>query len=214
MIKNNKWKLLVSSIVILLPIVAGLFLWNKLPEQIAVHWGVDGNPDRFAGRSFAVFAPSGFMLALHWVCVIVTALDHKNRDQNGKVIGLIFWLCPFISIFMGAVVYAAALGMEFSVISLVPAIVGILFVVIGNYMPKCKQNHTIGIRIKWTLESEANWAATHRLCGKAWVIGGILLMLCIFLPESVTAYSVIIILSLLAIIPIVYSYVYHRRQSK
>ncbi len=68
MIKKNIWRLLISSVIILLPIVAGLLLWNSLPERIATHWGADGKADGWSGKTFTVFALPLIMLALHCVC--------------------------------------------------------------------------------------------------------------------------------------------------
>ncbi|MCH5188446.1 MAG: SdpI family protein [Oscillospiraceae bacterium] len=211
MIKKNKWKLLISSIVTLLPVIVGLIMWDSLPERMATHWGFTGAADGFSSRPFAVFALPLILLAGHWVCVIVTAADPKNKNQTQKAVSLVFWICPFVSLFSGAVIYAAAFGMNFSINILLPVVTGLIFIVIGNYLPKCKQNYTMGIKVAWTLENEENWNATHRFGGRVWVIGGVLLMLCAFLPNTVMYYVFIVLISLLGIIPVIYSYVYYRR---
>lgn len=211
MIKKNKWKLLVSSIVTLLPILAGLILWNRLPERMATHWGFAGSADGWSSKAFAVFGLPLIMLASHWVCVIVTVADPKNKNQTQKAVSLVFWICPFVSLFSGAVIYASAFGMDFGMDILLPIVTGLIFVVIGNYLPKCKQNYTVGIKVAWALENEENWNATHRFGGKVWVIGGVLVMLCAFLPKTVSLYALIVLLLLLGIIPVIYSYVYYRR---
>ena len=213
MIKKNKRKLLISSIIILLPVIAGLILWDRLPERMATHWGITGAADGFSSKPFAVFAMPLFVLAVHWICVIITAADPKNKRQTKKVIGLIFWFCPVISLFASAAIYAAAFGMDFGINILLPVVIGLAFVIIGNYLPKCKQNYTVGIKVIWALENEENWNATHRFGGRVWVIGGVLLMLCAFLPKAVMYYALIALLTLLVIIPVIYSYVYYRKQS-
>ena len=210
-IKKNKWKLLISSIVTLLPVIVGLIMWDSLPERMATHWGFNGVADGFSSRPFAVFALPLILLAVHWVCVIVTAADPKNKNQTQKAVSLVFWICPFVSLFSGAVIYAAAFGMNFSINILLPVVTGLIFVVIGNYLPKCKQNYTMGIKVAWTLENEENWNATHRFGGRVWVIGGAVLMLCAFLPQSVMYYVFFVLIMLLGIIPVIYSYVYYRR---
>ena len=214
MIKKNKLKLIISSIVILLPIVAGLLLWDVLPDRMVTHWGADGAVDGFGSRFFAVVVPPVLILILHWVCVIVTSLDPRNKNQNEKALGLIFLICPFISLFANTMIYSTALGMEFGGEKIMIILVGLMFFAIGNYMPKCRQNHTLGIKVKWTLESEANWNATHRFCGRVWLFGGVILMMCAFLPTSVIPFALIVILTVLAALPLVYSYVYHRKQMK
>lgn len=214
MIKKNKWKLILSSAVILLPLLAGLILWNKLPEQMITHWGADGNADGWSSRAFAVFGLPLFILAMHWLCALFTAKDSKNKDQNKKVFGMVLWICPIVSLFAGAAIYAAALGKAFDMNMIGLLLIGLMFVVIGNYLPKCKQNHTIGIKVMWTLSDEENWNATHRFGGKVWVIGGLLLMACAFLPETAIPWAVVLLLPILAVTPVVYSYIYYRRQRK
>ena len=87
-----------------------------------------------------------------------------------------------------------------------------MFILIGNYLPKCKQNHTIGIKIPWTLNSEENWNATHRFSGKVWVICGILILFSIFLPTNFAAYAMIAVAAVMVALPIIYSYNYYKRQ--
>lgn len=214
MIKNNKWKLLISSIIILLPILFGIIFWNELPEQMTTHWGADGSADGWSVKAFAVLGLPLFILVLHWVCVFFTSKDHKNKNQNKKVFGMIWWICPILSVFANGITYADAFGKEFNIGTLTLILIGLMFLVFGNYLPKCKQNYTIGIKVKWALQNEENWNATHRMGGKLWVIGGSIMMACVFLPETVIPWAMLILLPVLAVIPIVYSYAYHRKQLK
>ena len=93
-----------------------------------------------------------------------------------------------------------------------PIFVGILFTVIGNFLPKTKQTYTIGIRVPWTLNSEENWNKTHRMAGYLWVVCGILFIASAFLPESEILY--IILLCVIIFVPIIYSYVIYRKENK
>lgn len=213
-IEQNKWGLLMSSIVILLPIIVGLIFWNELPEQMATHWGIDGDADGWGSRVFAVFAMLIFILIMHWVCILFTFLDKKNKDQSRKALGMIFWITPMISLFANTTIYAAAFGKEFNTDVVMMFLIGLMFVVIGNYLPKCKQNYTLGIKVKWALENEENWNATHRFGGKVWVIGGLLMMAGTFLPENYGLFIMIAAMMVLAMVPVVYSYMYHKRQCK
>ena len=90
---------------------------------------------------------------------------------------------------------------------------GLLFMIIGNYLPKVKQNNTIGIRVVWTLQDEENWSATHRFSGKLWMASGILCMLCGLFEESMAA-LVLYIVSIMAaaIISILYSYLFYKKK--
>jgi len=212
MIRNRKGTLILTSVVILLPILAGLLLWNRLPERMATHWGVDGTADGWSGKAFAVFALPLILLVIHWLCVLVSVRDKGNRNQNRKVAGMVLWIVPLLSLYTGGMVYAAALGAAFSVERFVPLLMGALFLVIGNYMPKCRRNRTIGIRVKWTLESEENWNATHRMAGKLWVAGGVLCCFCAFLGEPGFLLSMVLVLPVMVVVPMAYSYAFFRKR--
>lgn len=211
MLKNNKGKLIISSLMILLPILFGLFFWDKLPERVPMHWGMNGEPDGWGSRAVAVFAMPAFLLAIHWLCLFGTSRDPKNREQNRKVLSLLFWLVPLVSFFASAMMYASALGARGGAVKVAHVFIGIVFLLVGNYLPKCKQNHTIGIKIKWTLENEANWNATHRATGKIWVAGGILTVLSAFLPQGVMPWAMVGVLFLLVLFPMIYSYTFYKK---
>lgn len=208
MLKQYKGKLVVSSLLILLPMLVGVCIWNKLPDPMPYHWNAAGDVDGYTSRAVAVFALPLFCLAMQWLCVFVTACDPKNRGQNVKVTGLVLWLIPLICAVVSAMMYTTALGYALSVTNLMMGFFGIIFVLVGNYMPKCKQNHTIGIKIPWTLNDEENWNATHRLAGRVWVIGGVLMLLCTLLPTAVLMWVFLALTLCMVLIPFVYSYVY------
>lgn len=214
MLKNNKWKLIVSSLIILLPIVFGLFCWNDLPDHMTTHWGMDGTADGWMGKEIAVFMLPVLMLALHWLCIWLTSRDHGNQNQNPKILGLMFWIVPVISLFANGVIYTASFGSELPSMSIVPLLLGAMFLFIGNYMPKCRQNMTIGVKVKWALENEENWNATHRFAGKVWFAGGLAVIACAFLPEKAMIGIMLPAILVIAVIPAVYSFLYHRKQVK
>ncbi len=211
MIKKNLKMLIITSVVILLPIVAGLILWNKLPEEVPIHFNAQGVVDGWSGKVTAVFAMPLFMLAVHWICMLVTTLDPKNKNITEKNINLVLWITPVLSIFVGGIIYSFALGYELNINTIFPFFFGIFFIVIGNYMPKCKQSYTIGIKVPWTLESEENWNYTHRLAGKTWVIGGLLIIALSFLK---TVWIFMAITIIMVIIPVIGSYLFHKKENK
>ena len=113
MLKKNKLKVIVSSIVILLPMLFGLIMWDKLPDTMTTHWGADRNADGFSGKVFAVFGLPSIILVLHFVCLLFTLLDKKQKEQNLKALGMIFWILPIVSLFTNGIMYSAAFGKEF-----------------------------------------------------------------------------------------------------
>lgn len=214
MIRENKKKLILTSIVILLPILIGLILWNKLPDQVPTHWNSAGEVDGWSSKVFAVFGLPIVLFAVHWMCILVTSVDPKKQNIEGKVLWIVFWICPIISLLVGMLSYGAALGVEFKVDKIMLAIMGIMFIVIGNYLPKCKQSYTVGIKLPWTLNDEENWNRTHRMGGKLWVISGIILLLSMLLPTSAMAIVVLAVIGVSVLVPSVYSYLLFREKEK
>lgn len=214
MLKTHKKILIITSLIILLPIVAGLLLWNQLPDHLATHWGPDGNIDGWGSKPLAVFLSPLLLLATHWFCILVTAADPGNKNQNKKATGIVLWVCPILSLFSSAAIYGAALGAEFNMASVTFSMLGILFLVIGNYLPKVKPNYTIGIKVPWALHSEENWNATHRFAGKLWVFGGLALLLLAFFPAEQMFLPIIFVILVMAFVPMLYSWLYYKKQLK
>lgn len=212
MLKQHKRTLILTSLVTLLPIVTGLLLWNQLGETMITHLGFDGQPDRVSSRAFAVFVPPLILLAGHWLCVGLTMLDHKNAQRNPKPFRVVLWVIPITSNLCCGMFYALALDLPVSPTVLMNGFLGILFIAIGNYLPKCRQNRTMGIKLPWTFRSEENWNATHRFGGRVWVIGGVGILFSTLLPGGWSVGVMVASIFALTLIPIVYSYLYYRRQ--
>lgn len=208
MLKKNKGLMILTSVLILLPIAAGVVLWGQLPERMATHWGTNGEADGWSSRPVAVFGMPLLLLAVHWIGMWVTDLDSRNKTQNPKVRNLMMWLLPAISLLGNGSTYAAALGWKMDLLRYVYLLLGLLFIIIGNYLPKCTQNWFIGIKIKWTLEDEANWYATHRLAGKVWMVCGLGVLICGFFSA---AYLLPLLFAAMILIPVIYSWRYSKR---
>ena len=214
MFKKYKKQLIISSIVILLPIVFGLIIWNKLPDTFATHWGVDGQPDGWSSKAFAIFAMPILLVGFQFFGVWITDRDNRKKNQSPKVMNLIFFILPTLSLLVHGVMYAIALGKTWDFTAILPIILGLLFAIIGNYMPKCSKNSTIGIKVIWTLNNEENWNATHRFAGKTWVVAGLITVFSALLPVKI-GYSIMFI-SLIGAGAgsTLYSYLYYRKQVK
>ena len=210
--KKNILKAIISSVIILLPIIFGVIFWDSLPDTITTHFGADGTPDGASSKAFAVFALPLIMLALHWVCVLTTFLTNRKNGQSDKVYSLIFFIMPMISIFVATLIYTTAFNYDLHLGSILCVISGLMFVLMGNYMPKITRNRTMGIKIKWTLASDENWAATHRVAGRVWFFGGFVVMLGAFLPTNAMMIAALPAILLLVLIPTVYSYVFYKKQ--
>ena len=208
MIKKNLNILIITSIVILLPVLTGVVLWDTLPEQIPTHWNAAGEIDGWSSKAFAIFGLPLMMLAMHWLCVLGTAADPKKANHSDKLIHLVLWIIPIISVVLFALTYVAALGTEVRMEMVMPLLVGFVLTGVGNYLPKCKQSYTIGIKIPWTLHSEENWNRTHRFAGRLWLVCGLGIMLTAFVGGFWFFLPIVLVMVLA---PTVYSYLLHRK---
>jgi len=212
MLRKNKKLLILTSVITLLPILVGLLLWDRLPDTMATHWGADGQADGWSSRAVAVICPPLCLLAIQWVGIFITLKDPKNKDQHPKAFQLAVWIIPVLSVMLSAFLYFVALGSPLSGLTLMNVVLGLLFVVLGNYMPKFRQNHTMGIKIRWTLSNEENWNATHRFAGKVWMAGGLLILLCAFLPGEIPMIALLLLLIPMVAAPILFSWRLHKKQ--
>ena len=203
--KMNKKLLTLTSIVILLPILWGLIIWSQLPNQIPIHFNLAGQANNYQSKPLAVFGLPLFLLLVHLFVIFVIGRDPKNQTMNEKMGKVIYWLTPIVSLSVFYLIYSKALGSTTNPSIFASALLGLIFVIMGNYMPKLKVNHTVGIRLPWTLQSEDNWHKTHRLAGKLWVLGGLILLLEAGLQFAVPYVMGIVILTIV-FIPVVYSY--------
>ena len=208
MIKKHLKTLIITSIIILLPILAGIILWNQLPDPMPSHWNASGEIDGWSSKPFAVFGLPLILLAAQWLCVLGTSADPKKNNHPTKIVHLVLWIIPVLSVVMHTFVYLIALGYGVRMEVVMPILIGLIFTIIGNYLPKCKQNYTIGIKIPWTLNNEENWNKTHRFAGFLWVVCGIAIMLTGFFG-GIWVFLPIVLLMVLA--PFAYSYYLHRK---
>ncbi len=208
MIKKNLKVLIITSIVILLPILVGVIFWNQLPERVPSHWNLSGEVDGWSSKAFLVFGMPLILLAVQWLCMLGTAADPKKQAHSEKVIYLILWIIPILSVALNVISYLVALGKPVRVEIVMPVIIGLVLTIVGNYLPKCKQNYTIGIKIPYTLNSEENWNKTHRFAGWLWTVCGIAIMLTGFFGSFWILFGVIFVM---AIAPVIYSYILYRK---
>lgn len=213
MIRENKKAIITGALVMLLPVIAGLLLWNKLPDQIPTHWNFKGEVDSYASKTFAVFGLNAFLYVVYAVCLFATAADPKRKNIGKKSLLLVISICPVISLFGNGLMIGTALGMEVNSNLLRKLLLGCMFVLLGNFLPKMRQSYTIGIKLPWTLASEDNWNRTHRFAGRLWIGCGLVFLVDAFigiLPSSIFAACIIA----MVLVPSAYSYLYFKKQNK
>ena len=208
--KKNKWMIIISALITLVPIIAGVILWDKLPDMVPSHWGVNGEVDGYVSKPMFVFGMPLILVALMLVGSIATATDPKNANHGKKSLVLVYAIVPALSIILSTFTYCSALGVDVPMLNLGVAVVGIVLIFVGNYLPKCKPNYTIGIRIMWTLNSDKNWVATHRFAGKVWFVGGVIVAISALLPTGILPWVAFAVFAIAALAPMIYSFVYFK----
>ena len=206
MFKKYRKTLIITTIITLLPILAGVILWNRLPEQMPMHFNAAGEVDGTAGKAFGVFGMPLLLVAVQWLCALASLkADPKAYNISDKMMGLVLWIIPVVSVLMHVLVYGTALGKKMNVEVVIPVLAGLMLVIVGNWLPKCKQTYTLGIKLPWTLADETNWNRTHRFAGPIWVAGGMVIMVSAFIGGMMLWVMLPVFVAMVAA-PTVYSY--------
>lgn len=207
--KTNKKTLILTSIVMLLPILIGILLWNKLPDSMAVHFNFDNEADGYREKWFAVIITPFILLALHLIMAMIIAADSRKKNISSKVYGINMWILPSLSLALTAVIYIYNLGIHFNISLFLGIFLGITYIIIGNYLPKTRQNYTCGCLLPWTYANEENWNKTNRLAGVINIIIGILVIINAAMGMFDIFYSLLAAVLIGYLIPLVYSYFLH-----
>lgn len=184
----------------LLPSLVGLVLWGTARE---------------AAFPAALLLSPVFLALTLTLCLYLTERLEKDREKNKKINSVVIWTIPLLSNVTSWVSYAIAAGhTELPITCIMGWLFAVIYLVMGNYLPKCRQNSTVGIRVKWTFASEKNWNATHRLAGPCYMVCGFLMIPASFLPEKAATFLLLGLLILGNAIPMVYSYVFYKKQQR
>ncbi len=210
MLKANRKTLIITSVVTILPVLIGIVYWDRLPDVMATHFGIDNEPNGFSSKAFAVFGLPAILLAVHLFCAFVTSRDPKRQNISPKIFSLVLWIIPVVSLVVAAMMYPANLGYELNITLFAELFLGLSFMIIGSFLPKTRQNYTVGIKLPWTLANEENWNRTHRFAGYLWMICG-LLMIIICLTRLIPAEWSLGLLIIMVLAPCVYSYRLHAK---
>ncbi len=190
-------------------------VYRRLPDTMAVHWDLDGNPNGWMPRAVgAAFGPA--FLVLLWVLLrTVPRIDPRaeNYARFSEAYEVIVASVLVLILVTHGIVLAVALGYQVAVSRLVPALVGALFVVIGNVMPRMRPNWWFGVRTPWTLSNDRVWARTHRLAGFSMTAAGLVMIASAFVLPARLGLPVLIAATVAATIgPVVYSYLTWKRE--
>lgn len=201
-------------------ICAGLWLamvavsvwgWLTLPDApMAIHFGAEGTANGFAPRDIALSIMPGLALALMVVLLwFMPAIMPKNAsiDRSAGAYGAVMVAVLALLLLIHGVLVLSAKGAELDHLRIVHGGVGVLIVILGNYLPKTRLNYIMGIRTPWTLADERVWDKTHRFAGPLFVLAGLVVVVGAFLLTGVHLIILMMVaVTVPALVSIIYSY--------
>ena len=204
----------VYALIAAAPFIIGAAGYSRMPEQMPIHWNGAGEPDNYASKAFALLGLPAFILALNVFVQVVIAHDPKREGlrRAKAMLWLVKWLLAALPLFVQIITIAHVLAPgRVNVGLLVSLAMGLLLTAVGNYLPKCPPNYTVGIRLPWTLADENNWRKTHRLGGYVMMAGGLILTVMSLTPWRAWAAAVI---PVMVLAPCGYSFYLFRKNKK
>lgn len=202
-----------ALLIILITGLASFYFFNNFPEQVPIHWNMAGEVDNYGSRAMGAFLFPIIILGIYLLFLVLPLMDPKK--ENYKQFRGVYHLFKVMMIFFMAIIYflvsLSALGFDINISLWLSVMVGALFVFIGNYLGKIKSNWFMGIRLPWTLSSEENWNKTHRFSGRIYILAGFLMMMMGLIPVFLRLSLFIIVLSLLVVLPVGYSFWYFKK---
>lgn len=208
---RQKMTLIVWGIALVI-FIAGALAYPAAPQQIPIHWGVDNEVNGYGPKIFLLLYPL-FIIGLDLVMVISRKIDPKSKNYN-KFSDSYQTLRLILALLLGSVQLMSIQELyhpgSLNIGMIVMMLIGIFFAVIGNMMPRFRQNYFAGIRTPWTLADETVWRKTHRIAGRAWFAGGIVIFCGAFFQGNIALGIVITTVVLMTLFPFAYSYWLYR----
>ncbi len=203
-------------LIIIASVLFGFYFFSHFPDQVITHWNFKGTPDGHSGRFFGAFALPIVLLFIYALFLIIPAIDpHKDRYESfQKPYRVIRNAVMFVLLGVFIASGEFNLGHKIAINYAIPLLVGVLMLFIGSQLGQIKKNWFVGIKTPWTLSSETVWDKTHKLGAKAFIIFGVILIVCPFLNFTL-ALIALIAGALLVIVGLpVYSYILYKEEQK
>lgn len=201
------------------PYIYLAIVYKGLPETVPIHFDLHGRADGFSGKSslwMHLSLLSGVALLVYGLLNALPAIDPKRKGSKGLSSNMRKTVYAVILLFVGinaSIVYSAQSN-ALPANKLLMIMIGLFFLYMGNQMNSMKPNYFIGIRVPWTLDSEENWRATHRIGSRSFMIGGAVLVLTpIFFSALAAGICLAVISGLMTLVPVIYSFIYFKRHS-
>ena len=197
-----------------LAVAMSVWAYPQLPPTVATHWSLNGTPDGFSSRLWALAIVPLVLAVMTAVFNVLPKVDPR-RENYAKFLSSYWLIANAVVVFLlvaHAMIIAAGLGVAIRIDRLMPLGIGLLFVFLGNFLTRVEPNWFVGIRTPWTLSSDTVWRRTHRTGGVLMVVGGLILAISAFLPRPAFLVLFVATIVIVAVIPIVQSYILWKRE--
>lgn len=200
-------------IFIIIAFVLGIYFYQNFPEQVPTHWNAKGEINGYSGKGLAAFLMPVMMTFSYLLLLFLPSIDPKKDRYKDFTKTYHTIKAVTIGSFLFIHFYLGLAGFnDIKIDKIMPSMIGILFMVIGNYMPKIKQNWFMGIRTPWTLSNETVWQKTHILGGKIFMLSGFIIFVSSFINSGPYVFQVLIGAAVVAsLIPLIYSYLIYKK---
>jgi uncharacterized membrane protein len=211
---SNKTSIILSTILIAIAVLVGVFLYARLPDPMPSHWNAAGQVDGYMSKFWGIFLVPLMTIVLVPLFLVIPSID-PLKANIAKFRGIYNWFIVLFTVYMlfvYALTLSSALGYKFNMTLMLLPVVGLLFIGAGYMMGKAKRNFFIGIRTPWTLSSETVWDKTHQLGSKLFMLGGLVTILSAFLGEK-GIWLMLAAMLAAALVPVIYSYILWRQEN-
>ncbi len=209
--KKTSKEFIISTIICVLPLIFGLLVYKKLPQEIPTKWYSDGTVGQYMPKEFTVFGMPLFFILMNALVHFAMNTDPKRQNIGSMMRTLGKWIIPVLSVVTVPMALLWGMGYQIPISRILPILLGILFVVIGNYFPKTRRSYTTGIKTPWTLNSDENWRRTHHVAAFLWIAAGIAMIAMAFLPQNIVQLVIAGMIIVLIVVPYAYSYTLYRK---
>ncbi|CJF67743.1 hemolysis inducing protein [Streptococcus pneumoniae] len=198
----------------LLTLVAWVIALPHLPATMPIHWGANGEADGFATKINAMILTVGIMVLIYFIIAFVPRIDPRKENYKyfSKTYNIVLNAVLLLFFFVNMSTILQGLGYNVPMSYIAPIMAGLVFIIIGNYLQRVRSNYFMGIRTPWTLSNETVWKKTHRLSGKIFFIGGLLILISAFLPDGYKSVIMWGSIVLCVAVPYLYSYLAYKKE--
>ncbi|WP_409404963.1 SdpI family protein [Priestia megaterium] len=198
----------------LLTLVAWIIALPHLPATMPIHWGANGEADGFATKINAMILTVGIMVLIYFIIAFVPRIDPRKENYKyfSKTYNILLNAVLLLFFFVNMSTILQGLGYNVPMSYIAPIMAGLVFIIIGNYLQRVRSNYFMGIRTPWTLSNENVWKKTHRLSGKLFFIGGLLILISAFLPDGYKSVIMWGSIVLCVAVPYLYSYLAYKKE--